>query len=394
MQRTANRLVGAWGRWSLGGVLVLALLSGSGEVVQAQDTGTPHAFPVVESDLPTYQPEAELAGQFTIAGSDTMQPMVAKLAAAFNRLQPRVEFVVEGGGSKTGIRKFAMGLSDQRRGDKARSKGHHGTNKASILASSRRLTQEETQAFASHHGYEPMELPIAIDAVSIYVNRENPIQGLTLDQVDAIFSNSRNRGFSEDVTVWGKLGLSGAWQNQPIHLYGRDKNSGTREFFMKTVLMGGELKEAVQEQPGSATEVLALARDPLGIGYVGVGFQSSFVRVVPVAERAGQPFITPSPETVANGTYPLSRFLYLYVDRDPEKKFDPALLEYLKFVNSREGQQVVARAQFYPLTSNQVGLNLAVLEGKSVATALAGPKSRSGPEPEEINDNRIIKSDE
>ncbi len=319
--------------------------------------------------LARYVSAGELSGQMTIAGSDTMQPMVSKLTAAFKRFYPQVDFAVEGGGSEEGIRGFILGYSDQRRGDKAR-QGHLGPNKPTILSSSRKLREDELRAFASHRGYRPMEFPIAMDAVALFVNRENPIHGLTLEQVDAIFSHARKRGYRENIATWGQLGLTDGWEDQPIRLYGRDKASGTREFFTQAALLGADLKEEVKEQPGSASEILAIARDPLGMGYLGIGFQSSYVKAVPLAERAGLPYVSPTPETVADGTYPLSRLLYFYVDQPPGKPYNPTLLEFLRFINSQDGQVVVARAQYFPLSPSLVNRSLVVLNGEPVSAAL------------------------
>lgn len=328
---------------------------------------------VWSSGVGAEEPATEIKGQVTIAGSETMRPMVTKLAAEFMRQHPGVRFEIEGHGSTEGIREFALGLSLQRRGDKAR-EGHEGASTATVLASSRALTDQEVRAFVSHHGHEPLGFPVAIDAVTIYVNAENPIRGLTLDQVDAIFGSTRKRGFSEDITTWGQVGVKAGWDKQAIHLYGRNEKSGTREFFIQAVLQGGVLKEHIHEQPGTASEILAIARDPLGIGYAGTGFQTSLVRIVPVAEQAGLPFVAPSLEAVADGTYPLGRSLYLYVAKAVKDKLDPAIVEFLKFVNSREGQDTVARAGFFPLTSAMAAKNMDVLSGGSVTASLSAAK--------------------
>lgn len=318
-----------------------------------------------------YQPAQGISGRVTIVGSDTMQPLMAKLAAAFRSFQPNTKFGVEGHGSSEAIREFMLGLSFQRRGDKAGGRGTEGASSSDLLASSRPLTGQEQKGFASHHGYEPIGIPIAMDAVAIYVPKDNPIAHLTLEQVDGIFSSSLKRSKGDRLTTWGQVGLKDRWSQQPIHLYGRNKKSGTREFFMHVALIDGELHDDVQEQPGSASEILAIAQDPLAIGYAGVGFHSSMVRIVPLAHEAGGTAILPSPESVANGQYPLARPLYLYVNKAPKDKLDPEVWEFLKFLNSRQGQETVARANFYPLTAVQIAQNLELL-GHSLVTAQNG----------------------
>lgn len=307
--------------------------------------------------LTTYQPLNGLSGRVTIAGSDTMKPLMNKLGSQFMHLHRDTRFAVEGGGSSQGIREFVLGISYQRRGDKARGKGTDGASTADLLASSRPMTEKERKAFASHHGYEPVEIPIALDAVAIYVNNENPIQGLTLEQLDGIFSRSLKRSRTKSIEAWGQVGLNGEWANQPIHLYGRDEKSGTHDFFKHVALLDGDLKDDVQEQPGSASEILSIAQDRLAIGYAGSGYQTSLVKMVPLAEQAGGRYVLPSAESVTNGSYPMARPLYLYVNKDPKGKINPIVAEFLDFVNTRQGQETVARANYYPLTSVQVARN-------------------------------------
>ncbi|MEW6248581.1 MAG: PstS family phosphate ABC transporter substrate-binding protein [Nitrospirota bacterium] len=325
---------------------------------------------VVAAAIEPYVPSAELSGRLTIAGSDTMQPLLSRLAAEFMRRHPDVKIGVEGGGSKAALTEFVVGYSLQGRGDKARDGGHQGASKASLLATSRALTPEEIRRFTSKYGYEPLAIPIAMDAVAIFVNKENPIQGLTLAQVDAIFSSARRRGYPSEIAAWGDLGLKGGWERQPIRLYGRNERSATREFFMHAALGDAEIKSEIRVQPGTASLILALAKDPLGIGYAGMGYPSSMVRIVPLAEEDGKPFVEPTVESIADGRYPLSRFLYLYVNKAPDAKFDPVTQEFLKFINSRDGQDVVLRARFFPLTSSQVEKNLALLVGSPVTATL------------------------
>jgi len=323
-----------------------------------------------DSNFEQYQPAPGIGGRITIAGSDTMQPLMVKLAASFTAFQPKAKFGVEGTGSSQAIREFILSLSLQRRGDKARGKGTDGTSSTSLLASSRPLTDQEIKGFVSHHGYEPISIPIAMDAVAMYVHNDNPIGQLNLEQVDGMFSSTVKRAKGEHLSTWGQVGLKDYWSGQPIHLYGRNKTSGTREFFRHVALVDGELHEDVQEQPGSASEILAIAQDPFAIGYAGVGFHSSMVRIIPLASGATDPAILPNAETVSNGQYPLARPLYLYVNKNPDGKLDPVVGEFLKFVNSRQGQETVARANFYPLTGAQISKNLELL-GKNLLTAQA-----------------------
>jgi phosphate transport system substrate-binding protein len=355
-------------------VLVLALTSWClWEMEAAGEQANALAQSGHDSISEQYQPAQGIGGRVTIAGSDTMQPLMAKLAASFRSFQPNAKFGVEGQGSSESIREFMLGLSFQRRGDKAGGRGTEGASSTGLLASSRPLTEQEVKGFASHHGYEPIGIPIAMDAVAIYVHKDNPVASLTLEQVDGMFSSTLKRSRAGAVTTWGQIGLKDSWASQPIHTYGRNKKSGTREFFKHVALLDGELHDDVQEQPGSASEILAIAQDPLAVGYAGVGFQSSMVRIIPLAAELGGTAILPSAESVSNGQYPLARPLYLYVNKNPDGKLDPVVGEFLKFVNSRQGQETVARANFYPLTAAQISRNLELL-GHSLVTALYGAR--------------------
>jgi len=352
--------------WSIA-TLILLMLGLPGH--SAAEHGGAFVRPVVDSVIGSYEAKTAMSGAIAIAGSDTMQPIMAKVASVFRQRQPDVKIAVQGGGSDAALTAFVQGIAASRRGD-GNVKGHLGSNEITVLASSRPLTSKERDEFRARNGYEPAEIPIALDAVAIYVNRSNPIQGLTIEQLDAIFGRDRKRGLPEDIRTWGQLGLTDGWEQQPIRRYGRDKRSGTRTFFIHAALMDGEMKTEVKEEPGSAMEILDLSRDALGIGYAGIGFQASTVRILPLAEKTGMPYVPPNAETAADGTYPLARFLYLYVRKDPKSAWDPEVLEFLRFVNSREGQEAIVKAGVYPLPAPHVAKNLQLLNG-AAATASA-----------------------
>jgi phosphate transport system substrate-binding protein len=209
----------------MGSLVCLAILWPAS--APAEHPGRTHTQPV-DPQIAAYAPTRDLAGRLTIAGSDTMQPLLVKLANDFTRHHPSVRFVIEDVGSGEAIKEFIHGYSLQRRGEKAR-KGHNGATELNLLASSRLMTDPEIATFSSMNGYEPLAIPIAMDAVTVYVNRDNPIQSLTLAQLDAIFGRERRRGYADDITTWGQVGLADRWQGQPIRAYGRSKGSGTRD---------------------------------------------------------------------------------------------------------------------------------------------------------------------
>jgi phosphate transport system substrate-binding protein len=345
------------------------MLAYAGTAVAAEQT-EPQGRPVVDSAIGSYVAKADVSGAVAIAGSDTMQPIIARIASAFKQWQPDVKIAVQGGGTDAALLQFLQDQSTIRRGD-ANPKGHLVSGSIALLASSRSFTDKERKDFQSRYGYEPTEIPIALDAVAIYVHRQNPVEGITMEQLDAIFGRDRKRGASDEITTWGQVGLKDEWAGQPIHLYGRDPRSGTRTFFKQAALLDGEFRGTVREEIGYASEILAISRDALAIGYAGIGFQSSYVRVVPVAEKTGALFVAPSAESAASGAYPLSRHLYLYAKRDPKTGLEPAVLEFLKFVNSREGQEMVAKSGAYPLPAQETARNLQALGGATTSAATA-----------------------
>ena len=346
--------------------------------VRADHPGSTHVQSTLDMTTTSYEPATQVAGSLTIAGSDTMQPILAKLAMEFRRLHPDMIIAVQGSRNhreRTVLpltQAFVDGLANSRRGD-GKVQGHLGSQNVELLASSRLLTAEEIRRFRLRHGYEPTAVPIAQDAVAVYVHRDNPMQGLTLQEADAIFSKARKRGAPAPIRTWGQVGVKGEWESAPIRTYGRDlRSSGTLPFFRQIVLLDGEFRSDISMQPGSASVVLAVSNDPDGIGYSGIGFQSSSVRVVPLAEKPGAPYVMPSAESVMSGAYPLSRPLYLYVNKAPGEDLDPKILEFLKFANSREGQATVVRAGVYPVSALQVAANLEALTGSPIQAAVSG----------------------
>lgn len=322
--------------------------------------------PVADSAIAAYQPTAGVSGAIVIAGSDTMQPILMRVAAAFKLWQPNIKIAIQGGGSDAGLRAFIADQATIRRGD-AQAKGHIISGHVSLLASSRPLAADEQASVKTRYGFTATELPIALDAIVVYVNQQNPLRALTLEQVDSVFSASLNRG-GPAITTWGQLGMTEAWAQQPIRLYGRDKRSGTRTMFLQTALLNGTLKPEVKEEPGSAMEILDLSRDLFGIGYAGSGFQASTVRALAIAAVAGETPVEPTVETVTAKTYALVRPLYLYAKRDPKAQLEPALAEFLRYVNSKDAQEVIARSGVYPISRQQTITNLNALQGTETSS--------------------------
>lgn len=297
----------------------------------------------VDAALPDYQPTSGVHGNLSSVGSDTMNNLMTLWGETFSRYYPNVRLQVEGKGSSTAPPALIEGT-------------------AQFGPMSRPMKPSEIDAFEKKYGYKPTEIRTSFDALAVFVNRDNPLDKMTLAQVDAAFSKTRRQGAARDIGTWGGLGLTGEWANRPISLYGRNSASGTYGFFKEHVLKNGDFKDTVKEQPGSASVVQGITSDRYGMGYSGIGYRTSGVKVVPLAEREGGAPSSGSYEDVVNGTYPLARYLYVYVNKAPGKPLDPLPREFLKLVLSKPGQEVVVKDGYLPLTSDLVSKERGKLE--------------------------------
>ncbi len=298
---------------------------------------------VLDPALKGYVKVSGVSGNVNSIGSDTLNNLMTLWAEGFRKQYPNVKIQIEGKGSSTA----PPGLIE-------------GT--AQLGPMSRTMKNTETDAFERKFRYKPTAFPVAIDALAVYVNKDNPVKGLTMAQVDAIFSKSRRRGHNENIQLWKQAGVEGNQGNGPISIYGRNSASGTYGFFKEHALKNGDFKDEVKEQPGSASVVQSVSEDQDGIGYSGIGYLTSNVRAVPLAEKEGAPFMGANQQNADNGSYPLWRHLYLYVNKAPNKPLDPIVAEFIKFIYSKEGQQVVVKDGFFPLKAGAIEQELKKLD--------------------------------
>jgi len=297
----------------------------------------------VDSSIAAYQKTSGVSGNINSVGSDTMNNMMTLWAEAFTKMYPNVKVQVEGKGSSTAPPALISGT-------------------AQFGPMSRSMRGTEVDQFEQKYGYKPTQLRTSYDALAVYVNKDNPIEKLTMAQVDAVFSKSRKRGYKQNVTTWGQLGLTGDWASRPISLYGRNSASGTYGFFKEHTLANGDYKDTVKEQPGSASVVQGVTEDRFGIGYSGIGYKTSGVKAVPLADKDGGAYSDGNYGDVVSNKYPLNRFLYIYINRGPGKPLDPLTKEFAKFIFSKEGQEVVVKDGYLPLSAEIVKQELAKLE--------------------------------
>jgi phosphate transport system substrate-binding protein len=296
----------------------------------------------VDPALPTYQKASGVSGNFTSVGSDTLNNLMTLWAETYKRNYPNVNIQIQGAGSSTAPPALIQGASN-------------------FGPMSRTMKDEEIVAFEKKYGYKPTAVPVAIDALAVYVNKDNPVPGLSIPQVDAIFSSTRKCGVAQEIGKWGDVGMTGDWANRPIALYGRNSVSGTYGYFKKNALCKGDFSKRVAEQPGSASVVQSVSGQIGAIGYSGIGYRTSGVRPLALAKKDGQPFVEANAANALNKTYPLSRVLYVYVNKRPNQPLQPLEREFFKMVLSKQGQEVVVKDGFVPMPAGMVNKALSDL---------------------------------
>jgi phosphate transport system substrate-binding protein len=296
----------------------------------------------LDPNLPTYNRASGVAGNLSSVGSDTLANLMTLWAEEYKRLYPNVNIQIQAAGSSTAPPALTEGTSN-------------------LGPMSRKMKSKELQKFEDKYGYKPTRIRVALDALAVFVNKDNPIKGMTIPQIDGVFSSTHKCG-DKDITTWGQLGLTGAWANRKIQLFGRNSVSGTYGYFKHHALCKGDYKPTVNEQPGSASVVQSVTASLNGIGYSGIGYTTTGVRAVPLAKKAGQPFVAATNDNALAGKYPLARFLYIYVNKKPNKPLSPLENEFIKMVLSKSGQQVVIKDGYIPLPNKVVQKELAKLK--------------------------------
>jgi phosphate transport system substrate-binding protein len=288
----------------------------------------------VDPAVKPYQPVSGIAGNLSSIGSDTLNNLMTFWAEGFRKQYPNVNIQIEGKGSATAPPALTAGT-------------------AQLAPMSRAMKPEEEDAFAKKYGCKPTRITVALDCLAVYVHKDNPLEGLTLPQVDCIFSKTRKSGYA-DIVTWGQVGLTGDWESLPISMYGRNSASGTYAYFKEHALVKGDYKDTVKEQPGSAAVVNAVANDRAGIGYSGIGYKTSEVRAISLAKGATNDLAEPSFENALAGKYPLGRALYIYVNKRPSQPMEPLVKEFLKYVLSKDGQLIVVKDGYGPLPAKAI----------------------------------------
>jgi phosphate transport system substrate-binding protein len=302
-------------------------------------TGSPIS---VDTALPSYTKVEGVTGNLNSIGSDTLNNVMTLWAEEFKKLYPKVVIGVEGKGSTTAPPALINGT-------------------AQLGPMSRKMKSEEIDAVEKKYGVGPTAIGVSLDSLAVFVSKDNPIKELTLPQVDAIFSKNRAGKYPKDIITWGDAGLTGEWKDRPISIYGRNAASGTYAYFKEHALFKGDFKDVVKEAPGSASVVMSVTADKAGIGYSGIGYRTSGVKTVPLSVKEGAQSFDATYENVLSGKYPLSRMLYVYIIKKPNEPLSPLVHEFLRFVLSKQGQEVVVKDGYLPLPANVAEKQAALL---------------------------------
>jgi phosphate transport system substrate-binding protein len=297
----------------------------------------------VDSRIPKYKKVTGISGNANSIGSDTMNNLMALWLEGFRKHYPLVNIQIEGKGSSTAPPALIEGT-------------------AQFGPMSRKMKSKEVDSFEKKYGFKPTLIRTSLDALAIFVNKDNPLDCISLEKADAVFSKTRKRGNDKDIKTWGDLGLKGNLSNQPVRIFGRNSASGTYGFFKEHVLKKGDYKDEVKEQPGSASVVQGITEDKYAIGYSGIGYKTSGVKVLSLSAKEGKDCFDGSYDNVTSEKYPLSRYLNLYVVKNPTKPMDPLVKEFIKYIMSYEGQEIVVKDGYLPLPYDVVREELKKLE--------------------------------
>lgn len=282
---------------------------------------------LLDPNLPFYRPVDKLAGELKLGGSNTMSHVAAVWINSFTTFYPDVKITVDVNGSRDAVNSVQAGET------------HIG-----LL--SRTISEEEVKAFQEHHGYAPTVVTPCLERTAIYVNTANPIKGLTIAQLDAIFGTECKRGAPEPCRTWGQLGLTGEWASVPVNVHGRTLDTGSQVFMQQAVMLGAALRDDLTTHKSNIGIVEAVAKDKGSIGFGGLSYATGDVRPVPLALHEGQDFVAIDSPEADMGLYPLVRRLQLVVKYDPSKQLEPVQREFIKYVFSQLGQEDVIKAGY------------------------------------------------
>jgi phosphate transport system substrate-binding protein len=282
----------------------------------------------VDTQIPPYRATQGVSGNIKSIGSDTMNNLMTLWAEEFNKFYPNVKVEIEGKGSSTAPAALIEG-------------------QAQFGPMSRPMKASEVDEFEKKFGYKPTPLRAGIDTLAIYVHKDCPLDEISMDMVQRIFS------VAGPEMTWDQLGVTDpAYRGKTVSLYGRNSASGTYGYFKEVALGGRDYKASVKEQPGSSAVVQGVASDRFAMGYSGLGYKTAGVKALRVAAARGEEAFIPNVENASSGDYPIARFLYIYVNHDPRRQMEPLRAEFTRMMFSKAGQESVVKDGYFPVPAD------------------------------------------
>jgi phosphate transport system substrate-binding protein len=282
--------------------------------------------------LKEYEDPPKVSGKLRSIGSSLTTALVNRWVSEYATLHPEAELNILSGGSVDGLAKFLAGQAD-------------------LVALAQALPDADVTRFKKTFGYEPSQIVVAQDALGVYVNKSNPVTGLTLGQLEAIYSREPKSGVPVP-EFWSDLGVTGPLANERLVRVSLSKVQGSHMFFRDEVLHGADYRFNVQFEPVNSSLVQAAGADPAAIGFGSVMFGTQRTRFVPLQAGDGS-WLLPTYENTVSGRYPLVRPLRIVFNRKPDGTMNPVVREFLRFAVSRHGQRDIGFADCYPLTVQQ-----------------------------------------
>ena len=283
----------------------------------------------VPASIPKYQPLVQVKGALDLSGADELADLGDEWSSAFRKVHPESNLIYRSKHTKDAVKEFVDGSS-------------------LLVLAARELSADEVKAFQGKFGYMPMRIPVCMDANIVFVNKNNPLTSITMEQLDAIYSKSRLGGAKSPALVWGDLGLKGEWAKLPITAYARVEGTATRASFAEKAMLKGEYRAGIVDRDDPSSLAEAVMTDQAGIAFGTMASWYFANKVLPVVPAHGEDARFPSQEAVTTSRYPMPRLFYAYLNRTPGKPLPAPINEVIHFLLTQEGQSAVADAGLLP----------------------------------------------
>ncbi|BDU78053.1 PstS family phosphate ABC transporter substrate-binding protein [Mesoterricola sediminis] len=322
-------------------ILRIAAILALAALPQAAQTAQMRAK--VSEALPHYNPTVAVNGAVEIPGTDAISDLGEEWGRLFHQYQPQGRIVYVPKLTKEAVKDLTEGTRP-------------------LVITARELSQDEMKAFQAKHGYMPMRIPVCLDAIIVFVHKNNPISSISMEQLDAIFGQERHGGYKEPAATWSDFRVRGDLGKRAIVAYGRGEGTTTREAFQASVLLNGPFKAGVIAKPDASSLAESVITDEAGIAFGSLASWYAGVKVLPVIPYKSSDARLPNQDNVTLSRYPMPRLYYAYLNRAPGAALDPALGEVLHFLLSQEGQGVAADVGLLPAPHEFLTIALKRLE--------------------------------